>query len=109
MHRSQLTFEQSLKYRYKFDVYLYEDGGVWFVAGLETDKRDIFMLDNVDSVDVLETISKMDVPLTAMVSTIQYEDYFREHLQVCTKGCMPFSNVADRQFWTFANFSIMDI
>ena len=81
---SKLTYEQGLLYHTSFQVKLYEDGGLWFAAGLEAGKRDIFQLSNVANVSVLENIKDTDV--TALVSWGCNDRYYYEWMLLSPKG-----------------------
>lgn len=103
---SKLTYKQNLLYNRKFRVYLYEDGGTWFAAGLEEGKQDIFILSNIADVSVLERIKDMDV--TGLVSWGCTADYYYEWMLFYPVGCTSLiTDGSDRDKFTKADFDII--
>ena len=102
---SKLTYEQSLLYNTSFKVKLYEDGGVWFAAGLEPNKRDIFQLSNIGDIDVLHRIKDKNV--TGLVSWGCTSEYYYEWMLFSPVDAKPLTNVQDRPFFTKSDFDIL--
>ena len=102
---SKLTYEQGLLYNTSFKVKLYEDGGMWFAAGLEQDKRDIFQLSNIQDVDVLNRIKDKNV--TGLVSWGCTSEYYYEWMLLSPMGAKPLTNPEDREFFTKSDFDIL--
>ena len=107
MSTSKLTYEQGLLYKTQFRVKLYEDGGVWFAAGLEAGKRDIFQLSNIDNVEALVKLKERE-DVTAGVSHGWTGDYYYEWMLFYASGLSSLVfDGRDRDKFTKADFDII--